>query len=258
MRQKLFIFLGLILLILVLVGLNAASYTQKEKTPDSEIEPNRSTYNSGATGTQVLYSLLAETGRKVIRWQEPPATLATVKDKPAVFVVVGSVRREFTDAEIEQLLRWVATGGRLVIIDRHPPEELATTTTNWHIAFDDEPHFELLSADPSDQAQMTQGTTAVKPAQPTLLTHSVNAIQPSRFASAIRLERSPDGGLGVGKASSPLPKAEPSRYDEDDEESESPPPAPRSVTTAAPVDTGMVPSPSQIAFPQDSGALVCC
>src|SRR5436190_10136645 len=101
MRQKLFIFLGLILLILVLVGLNAASYTQKEKTPDSEIEPNRSTYNSGATGTQVLYSLLAETGRKVIRWQEPPATLATVKDKPAVFVVVGSVRREFTDAEIE-------------------------------------------------------------------------------------------------------------------------------------------------------------
>ena len=92
MKQKLFIFLGLILLVGVLVGLNAASYTQKEKTPDSEINPNRSTYNSGATGTQALFSLLSETGRKVVRWQEPPSALMTEKAPPSVFVVVGSVR----------------------------------------------------------------------------------------------------------------------------------------------------------------------
>jgi hypothetical protein len=94
-KQRLIIFLGLILLVAVLVGLNAASYTQKEKTPDNEVFPNRSTYNSGATGTQALYSLLVETGRKVVRWQQPPDSLLTSKNKPAVFVVIGTVRREF-------------------------------------------------------------------------------------------------------------------------------------------------------------------
>jgi len=251
MKQKLFIFLGLILLIAVLVGLNAASYTQKEKTPDSEIAPNRSTYNSGATGTQAWFSLLAETGRKVVRWQEPPGPLATVKDKPVVFVVIGSVRREFTDAEIESLLVWVAQGGRLVIIDREPPKGLATTTANWNIDFQNTPQFELLTADPSDQSQMTKDTAAVKPIQPTLLTHSVNAIQPSRFVSAIQFERIsvPGEGSGQSPASPPPPKAEPTPYYEDDEDSDEPPaPPPRStITVAKPLDTAAVPPPSQIA-----------
>ena len=69
----------------ILIGLNAASYTQKPKTTDSEMTPNRSTYNSGATGTQAFYSLLSETGRKVMRWQESPAALLTAKaNEPAV------------------------------------------------------------------------------------------------------------------------------------------------------------------------------
>src|SRR5438034_10993191 len=126
MKRRLFIFFSLVLLIAVLVGFNAASYVQKEKTPDSEIDPNRSTYNAGATGTQALYSLLSETGRKVVRWQEPPNALLTAKDKPAVFVVIGTLRREFTDAEIEQVLRWVSQGGQLVVIDREPPKALIT------------------------------------------------------------------------------------------------------------------------------------
>ena len=63
-------------------AVNAASYTQKEKTPDSEAVPNRSTYNSGATGTQAFYTLLAETGRKVTRWQDAPAALSTASTLP--------------------------------------------------------------------------------------------------------------------------------------------------------------------------------
>ena len=246
MKQKLFIFLGLIVLVVVLVGLNAASYTQKEKTPDSEIDPNRSTYNSGATGTQALYSLLSETGRKVVRWQEPPNALLTAKDKPAVFVVIGSVRREFTDAEIEQLLRWVSQGGRLVVIDREPPKGLATTTANWEISFDNPTQFELFSADPSDREQMTNGAAAVKPAQPTLFTHSVNAIQPSRFASAIRFERFADNGRGGGNSSAPPPSKAKIADDRDD----APPPLPPKpikMVAAQQIDTAAVPSPSQIA-----------
>src|SRR3954451_7344979 len=116
MKQKLFLLLFLILLIVVLAGLNAASYVQKEKVPDNEWSPNRSTYNVGATGTSALYALLSETGRKVVRWQEPTAALNTEKkNKPSVFVVIGAARREFTDGECDSLLRWVSEGGRLVM-----------------------------------------------------------------------------------------------------------------------------------------------
>ena len=187
MKQKLFIFIFLILIATVLIGLNAASYTQKEKTPDIEFSPNRSTFNAGATGTQAFYTLLSETGRKVVRWQEPPAALLTAKaNKPAVFVVIGTIKRQFTQPEIEELLRWVSDGGRLVLIDRDPPTELVTTTENWKISFSP---VQLAQVDPSEQKQMIGETAAVKPIQPSVFTQSVNAIQPSRFAASIDFER---------------------------------------------------------------------
>ncbi len=194
MRQKLFIFAGLIFLAILLVGLNAVSYTQKEKTPDTEANPNRSTYNTGATGTRAFYDLLAETGRTVARWQEPPSALlaADVKNKPQTFVVIGKTRREYDDREIAELLRWVSEGGKLVIIDRAPPTELIKTTANWSVSADvaDEPPFFVF--DPSDAVQMTEKTNHAKPTQPTVYTAQVNAVQPSRFASSINFERFTD------------------------------------------------------------------
>jgi Domain of unknown function (DUF4350) len=186
MKQRLIILIGVVLLFVVLAGLNAATYTQKEKTPDSEAAPNRSTYNSGATGTQAFYTLLAETGRRVTRWQEPPGALRSARARPKVFVVVGPVRRGFEDAEIGHLLRWVSEGGRLIVIDRVPPDMLLTTTANWKLSVTDLPGLDLYSTDPTDGAQMTKGTAAIKPVQPTIFTNSVNAVQPSRFATSIR------------------------------------------------------------------------
>ena len=94
MKQKLFIILGLAVLIVILVGLNAVSYTQKEKELDSEFYPNRSTYNLGSTGTRAFFDLLTETGRKPVRWQNAPAELLTGKTKPATFVIIGQTRRQ--------------------------------------------------------------------------------------------------------------------------------------------------------------------
>src|SRR5207248_2317873 len=128
---------------------------------------------------------LSETGRNVTRWQEPPAGLAIRKNAPAVFVVIGSARRDFTDAESEQVLQWVAGGGRLVLIDREPPKALVSTTANWKIHFDNPLQVELFSIDPSDQKSMTTGAAAMRPVQPTAFTRGVNAVQPSRFASSI-------------------------------------------------------------------------
>lgn len=180
----------MIFLAVVLVGLNAASFVQKQDEPDTEAEPNRSTYNYGATGTRAFYDLLAETGRRPTRWLESPSALLDNrnKTKPSTFVVVGKTRRVFTDQEIEHLLRWVSTGGRLVVIDREPPEELIKTTANWLLSVTTAKENIYPPADPSDARRMTAKTAAAKPVQPSRLTADVNAVQASRFASTVQFE----------------------------------------------------------------------
>ena len=190
MRQKVFIFLALIFLITILIGLNAASYVQKEKVPDSELQPNRSSYNYGATGTRAFYDLLAETGRKVTRWQETPAKLREYGENyPSVFVIIGEVQREIKEKDAQDLLSWVSDGNKLVIIDRKPPENLMTTTANWKVSVEPPKMNPIFTTDPSDQKQMSEKTDAAKPAQPTIFTENINGVQLSRFSSSINLVR---------------------------------------------------------------------
>lgn len=190
MKQRFIILIGIFALIIALIGLNAASFVQKEKQPDTEFNPNRSSYNTGATGTRAFYDLLAETGRKPVRWQESPSTLLTAgKNAPKVFVVIGDIRVDFEENEIKHLLRWVSEGGKLVIIDRFPNPELLATTTNWKIIAIPDVTQMMFGIDPSDNAQMTDKTSAAKPVQPSIFTANINAVQPSRFASSLSFER---------------------------------------------------------------------
>ncbi len=206
MKQKLFIFLGLGLLIVVLIGLNAATYVQKEKVPDTEFAPNRSTFNTGTTGTQAFYSLLAETGRKVSRWKSSVETIASdTSDKPAVFVMIGPLRRELTDAENTQLMQWVSAGGTLILIDRNPSPDLFMTTSQWQVSTPEQVDPDVYTVDASDQKQMTSETPAVKPRIPSQFSNGVNAVQPSRFASALELERFKDVGPPTGQSPSLTP-----------------------------------------------------
>jgi antitoxin (DNA-binding transcriptional repressor) of toxin-antitoxin stability system len=193
MKEKSLIFFGLVILVIALIGLNAASYVQRETLPDSELAPNRSTYNAGATGTRAFFDLLAETGRSPSRWREPLSALNNSRnDKPATFVVIGATRREFTDDDVSNLLRWVTDGGNLVIIDREPPAALIATTANYKILTSSFAPAPFSAIDPSDQKQMTDKTEAAKPVQPTIFTKNVNAVQPSRFASSVAFERFTD------------------------------------------------------------------
>ncbi len=201
MRQRLVLLIVFLLVIAVLAGLNAASHRQKEKTPDSEFSPNRSSFNSGPTGTQAWFSLLAETGRPAVRWQEPPSALLTAGDNgPKIFVLVGGLRREFTEEDATSLLRWVSNGGRLVVVDRAPPEQLSVSTTEWQISVDEPQLPVIFSVDPADRSQMTADTAAVRAAQPSVITQSVNALQPSRFAASIRIRRESAGDAGEDEA----------------------------------------------------------
>lgn len=226
MRQKFFIFAGLIILVIVLVGLNAASYVQKEKVPDNETTPNRSTYNTGATGTRAFFDLLNETGRRAVRWQEPPRALLTAgKDAPQTFVIIGSLQRDFEDEEVEHLMRWVSEGGKLIVIDRTPREDLLSTTANWSIKAVPPENFPSFSIDPSNQTQMTDKVTAGKAAQPSVYTRNVNAVQPSRFAASVKLEFFGATETGSIKAATPkpTPTLKPVFQDDDDEDYEPPP-----------------------------------
>jgi hypothetical protein len=190
MRQKLFIILGLAVLIIVLIGLNAVSYTQKEAETDSEARPNRSSFNTGTTGTRAFYDLLAETGRKAVRWQDTTAELLTSgKNKPSTFVIIGKTRKEITEEETAQLLQWVSEGGKLVVIDREPPPEIVKTTANWNVYFNTSFRQPEYTTDASDQKQMTEGVKAAKPVQPTIYTKDINGVQTSVFATSVNFDR---------------------------------------------------------------------
>ena len=106
-----------------------------EREADSELRPDRSTFNAGATGTRALYEFLQESGEEVMRWRQPAdALLGTEGVKPATLIVVGSLRRPYEPEEARELLKWVAEGGRLVIVDRMPDPRLLPRSGAWRVA----------------------------------------------------------------------------------------------------------------------------
>src|SRR5262245_35553848 len=188
MRQRLVIILTIIVVVVILIVLNALSYVKNEPSVDNELSPDRSTFNSGATGTRGFYDFLHGSGYQVARWRESTSSLLSSSGtKPATFVVVGRPIVGFSKAEIEEVLRWVESGGRLVVVDRNPDLGLLPPSQQWTIsthvwAF---PSFDL---DPDDFERMTAGVKPIAPLQPTAMALEVESILPSRFAGTITIE----------------------------------------------------------------------
>src|SRR5262245_35997684 len=189
MRQRLLVIISLIVVVVILVLLNAASYVKVEPTADSETTPDRSTFNAGATGTRALYDFLHESGYQVGRWRESTASLLGFNGpKPVTMVVIGHTQVPFTKTESKELLRWVETGGRLVIIDRTPDMNLLPATGEWTIQTLAS-NFPWPELNPNDFDQMTRDVKPVSPSQTTLFAHDVEQIMPSRFAGGITIGR---------------------------------------------------------------------
>ena len=258
MKKKLGILLGLGLLILVLIGLNAATYVQQDLKPDSELNPNRSTYNNGATGTSAFYALLSETGRSVTRWEFAYDDLRRSKHAAiTALVIIGTVRRPISDEEVSSILQWVRNGGRLIIVDRDPDERILEALKEWKVSTEVDFVGFGIDLDVFDQKQMTWEMPASKPVQPTLYTARVNAVQTSRFASNIKFERDPDfirdefttsGTYGSNLQANngqydfyqgtPTPEPKRSPLNEEKSEAEPPPPAASDSNTGSGSDTG--------------------
>jgi hypothetical protein len=188
MRQRLTIILTMAVILGLLVILNTVAYVKDEKAQDTELTANRSTYHAGPTGSRAIYDLLSESGYKVMRWREIPAKLlGDAGQKVKTFVVIGRTKIAFTEDEADGLLAWVERGGNLVLIDREPEAIFLKQSSEWlvtarHISVPD------LDVNPGDPKQMTEKVTALQPVQPTLFTHDIQAVMPSRFASRLSVE----------------------------------------------------------------------
>jgi hypothetical protein len=222
MRQRLFIFVSLAVVVIALIAMNAATYVEIEREPDAEWNPDRSTFNAGATGTRALYDFLSESGYQTMRWRESANGLTKSGNvKPGVFVVIGALKLPFKDDEREALRAWVKNGGRLVLIDRKPAWDLLPAADGLQVSTKLK-QFPAQDTKPENIEDMTKGVTPVKPAQPTLLTRNVEAVQPSRFAS--RISFLPPDKPATKAKSAPSPTPEESGEDAEIVEEEEPPP----------------------------------
>lgn len=234
MRQRLTIILTFIVIIGALVVINTVSYVKQEKLQDSELFPNRSTYHSGPTGTRALHDFMSESGYKVIRWREAPEKLlGQAGNNIATFVVIGPTQLPFSEEQQKALAEWISRGGCFVVITRELDLTRDSPPGGWAITartID----FPSLDTDPANGAQMTEDVTALKPVQPTSLTHNVASVLPSRFAARIALTPTEPGPPTVAEAS-PTPilggSAEEDEYYDEDEmvESGEEPPLPAAV-----------------------------
>jgi hypothetical protein len=186
-RQRLTIILTILVVLGVLIILNAVTYVREEKTQDSELAPNRSTYHSGPTGSRALYDFLSESGYKVMRWRELPDKLLDGSgQRVQTFVVIGRTQLPFSEQQAASLLLWVQRGGRLVLIDRRPENLLLPKSEEWTISVV-ELNFPGTNVDPSNPKEMTENVEALQPVQATLFTREIQAVMPSRFASSINI-----------------------------------------------------------------------
>ncbi len=185
MRQRIAIIVTVVLMLGILIAINAASYKGKDERQDTELSPNRSTYHSGATGTRALYDFLSESGYPVMRWREVPAQLlGDTRQRVQTFVIIGDTALSIEEDEARSLLLWVERGGRLVLVDRRPGDQILPPSDHWLVATEFG-EFPSLTVNPGNVGEMTENVKPVQPVQPTLLTQNVESVRPSKFAATI-------------------------------------------------------------------------
>lgn len=219
MRQRLAIIITIAVVLVLLVLLNTASYVSEARLPDTEFNPDRSTYNAGATGTRALYDLLTESGRQVMRWRKEPYALLDAGDdsSPSTFVIIGKTRSAIEEEEARSILKWVERGGRLVIIDRRPDARLLPSSANWTVSTGAQ---ELPRSDvnPSKPEEMTAGVALVRASQPSVLTRNVESVLPSRYAGTINIsENNPVPVAAQGSQPPPVVAGDDEYYESDEQ-----------------------------------------
>ena len=187
MKRYFGIIATVVLVLIVLIALNAAGTVTLDRPPEDEYLPIRSSYNAGPTGTRAVYQLLEESGYDIARWREnyKDLNLSGSNAKGASLVVIGPfpVGTEIEDEETRALQKWVATGGRLLVISRNPNAQFR----------DEYSHAEAPT--PAASSGNADDKTAAPPpvaeksdlliSQPTALTRDVRGLVLSKWAARL-------------------------------------------------------------------------
>ena len=213
MRRYFGITITVIIVIVAFIALSAAGSIEFDRPLENELLPNRSSYNSGPTGTRAFYQLLEESGLQVARWRDK---FSSLKDEAqdATLIIVGPfpLRQRLSDEESATLQSWVAGGGRAVIISRIPVEQFADPIIHSKDA-QNPPDWDA----PAEQIVNQKSDELV--IQPTELTRNTRGLALSDFASRMNFHPPDPGEI---KSEEDMPGTEP------------PPPPPKLEPTIRP------------------------
>jgi hypothetical protein len=192
----------IVIVIAVLVGMSAAGAIEFDRPVENEIAPNRSTYNSGQTGTRAFYQLLEESGAPVARWRSHFSSLFT-EGKDSILVIIGPFPsgKMISEEEAIVLESWISTGGRALIISRSPIEQFGDPAIRAKAP-------EKLPDQDATPEQFIDQASDKLIAQPTELTRKVRGLAFSDFASRMSFHNRADEAKGTVKADPPDDRGE--------------------------------------------------
>jgi hypothetical protein len=182
MRRYFGLILTIVIALAVLIGLNALSSASRDRRPESEADPRRSSYNAGPTGTRAFYQLLEESGYRVARWRES-YDLLEQKAAAATLVITGPAPfgQILTAAEAAALHAWIAGGGRALVISRTPRAQFGDPA----VSIKGSSLADLLESDPD---RLVDERSDLLIAQPTELTWNVHGLAVSRLAARMKFQ----------------------------------------------------------------------
>jgi len=213
MRRYFGVTITIVIVIAVIIAMSAAGNIEFDRPFENELWPNRSSYNSGPTGTRALYQLLEESGMPVARWRESYSSL-NAEAKDATLVIVGPFPsgQKLSDEEAVALQGWVSNGGQVLIISRSPIEQFGDPVI--HSKGPEKlPDWQT----PPEQFIYEKSDELI--AQPTELTRNVRGLAISGFATRMNFHP-------------PHPVANPGETKSEEDAPPPPPPAPKSEPTA--------------------------
>ncbi|MCI0337711.1 MAG: DUF4350 domain-containing protein [Acidobacteria bacterium] len=218
MRRYFSIIISFLIILAVLIALSAAGSIEFDRPEESELQPIRSSYSTGPTGTRAFYQLLEESGKPVARWRESYLSLGE-KAGDALLIAVGPFKseRSLSSDEALSLQKWIAAGGNALIVSRHPVAQFGDPLIHSEIPAYSPPWKvtpEMLIYRRSDELI----------AQPTELTKDLRGLALSQLAARITFKlpekeilQTEEGKEGTApETTSPPPSPEPTTEEEFD------------------------------------------
>ncbi|HEY8461312.1 MAG TPA: DUF4350 domain-containing protein, partial [Blastocatellia bacterium] len=210
MRRYFGVTITIIVVISALIAMTAAGNIDFDKPFESEFAPNRSTYNSGPTGTRAFYQLLEESGMRVARWRSRYSRL-NAEAKDAILIIIGPFMRgqKISDEESSDLRAWIASGGQALIISRSPLEQFSDPA----IRLESSGKLPALNATPEEFIDVDSDELII---QPTELTRGLRGLALTQFASRMSFhfqEKARDGALNKTQDETGEADKEETKYD---------------------------------------------